>query len=71
MTLKEYLQQQGISQHQFAELVGVTPQAVNQWVQGRRFPRPTVILKIRMITGGRVAPVDWYISSITKNRRKI
>lgn len=71
MTLEDYLDDQDMTQREFAELLGVTHQAVNQWLRGRRFPRRELIVKIEKITGGKVKPSDWYLSNVTRNRRKI
>jgi len=69
MHLKDYLSDQNMTQAEFAELLGVTHQAVNQWLRGRRFPRRELVVKIEKITGGNVKPSDWYVSN-SGNRRK-
>lgn len=42
----EILRLRGINQKQFAELLGVTPSAVNQWAKGKREPCFSDLVKI-------------------------
>lgn len=65
--LKLYLIDHKISQAQFGLLIGVTQVAINSYLTGRRFPEPTIILKIEEVTNGHVTPSDWYDEYRTKN----
>ncbi len=60
MTLTEYLSTNNLTQAAFAERVGVSAEAVNQWVKGKRFPRPESIMDIERETAGQVRVADWY-----------
>jgi DNA-binding transcriptional regulator YdaS (Cro superfamily) len=60
MTLTEYLSTNNLTQSAFAERIGVSSEAVNQWVKGKRFPRPESIMDIERETGGKVRVADWY-----------
>lgn len=44
--IKAALTQQGWTQKQLAENIGVTPQAVTNWMKGADFPRPDKLLKL-------------------------
>lgn len=43
-----------------AELIDVTPQAVERYVNGKRIPEPEVMAKIFEVTGGAVSANDFY-----------
>lgn len=58
--LSDYLSQQQITQSSFALRIGVTAEAVNQWVNGKRSPRPESILDIERETEGAVSFHDWH-----------
>lgn len=60
MTLKEYLQKKGIVAEAFAIDLGVTGQAVRNWADKKRHPKPEYITAIESITNGAVRPVDWF-----------
>jgi len=45
------LTERGITQKQLAGEVGITPQAVNNWLQGIDFPRPASLLKLATTLG--------------------
>lgn len=47
--IKTALSQQGWSQKQLAEKIGVTAQAVTNWLKGADFPRPDKLLKLAML----------------------
>jgi len=43
-----------------ADQVGVTRSAWNDWEKGKRMPGPAIMVEIFRITGGAVAPNDFY-----------
>ncbi|MCP2234058.1 MULTISPECIES: helix-turn-helix transcriptional regulator [Erwinia] len=55
--LQKVLHEQGISQSEFARLIGVTSQSVNGWCTSRTFPRSEVLEKIPGLTG---KPLFWF-----------
>ncbi|MEM4359699.1 MAG: helix-turn-helix transcriptional regulator [Candidatus Bilamarchaeaceae archaeon] len=52
MRLCEYLEQNSMSQAEFARRLGVTRQAVQAWCRGKRSPRPELAKKIIVETRG-------------------
>lgn len=44
--LQDALSKRGLTQKQLAETVGVSAQAVTNWLQGKDFPRPPALLKL-------------------------
>ena len=60
MRLNEYLDQNSMNQSAFAKRVGVTAEAVSQWISGVRSPRPKNILQIERETNGAVSFHDWH-----------
>ena len=44
--IRSALAQQGMTQKQLAESVGLSAQAVTNWLQGKDFPRPPTLLKL-------------------------
>lgn len=48
-TVRSVLSKQGITQKGLAESVGVSPQAVTNWLHGIDFPRPAMLLKLATI----------------------
>jgi transcriptional regulator with XRE-family HTH domain len=44
--LREYARQNGITQRKLAQMLGIKPQQLNDWLQGRREPTPEMILFI-------------------------
>lgn len=59
MNLRAYVNENGGSA-QLAERLGVTREAVDHWIAGRRMPRRQMVLKIQEITCGAVTPDDLY-----------
>ncbi len=59
MRLDTYLQKHDLTQEQFAVLVGVTQNAVSQWISGQRCPRPQYLKNIANVTKGRVSANDF------------
>lgn len=59
MNLRAYVDENGGSA-QLAERLGVTREAVDHWIAGRRTPRRQMVLKIQQVTRGAVNPDDLY-----------
>ena len=59
MKLGTYLRKNGIPQSEFARILGVTQQAVANWVSGERFPRRAHLILIHRKTDGAVTPRDF------------
>lgn len=59
MDLRAYLSTNKISLPAFAELVGVSVQAIHRYVSGDRMPRLEVLEKIKEVTGNKVQPNDF------------
>ena len=51
-TLRTYMAERGLSVHEFAESVNVTPAAVYLWLQGRRRPNAALAVRIDRATDG-------------------
>tara|TARA_R110002153_G_scaffold6374_3_gene29039 strand:- start:259 stop:450 length:192 start_codon:yes stop_codon:yes gene_type:complete len=60
MKLHTYIEQQGITLAVAASALGVTRQAVNLWVKGKRIPRPKQMARIESWTEGEVTATDFY-----------
>lgn len=58
MHLKEYLDHRGISQSEFAEMVGLPRQTISRYVLGDRRPSTSIALKIEQKTRGKVSIED-------------
>lgn len=59
----EYLKQAGLTNQQFAEMVGVCDSAVRHWRTGRRIPRNKAVLKkIAEVTSNKLTPNNWLIN---------
>jgi len=58
MTLADYLKHRGLTQVEFARLVGVSKSAITLYLNGDRVPRPAVAERIIKITKGRVTAND-------------
>lgn len=52
MEIKDYLQDNGITQAGFAEQLGVTQGLVNQWIRGKTRVTPERALQIERATAG-------------------
>ena len=57
--LSTYLSEAGISQRDFAEIIGVDKGTVSRLVAGKMTPRLELAAKIQAVTGGAVKAVDW------------
>ena len=67
MTLKEYLQENNLSQHKFlADLKSLTGEEIKQatlarYVLGQRIPKKSQMRLIYKATDGSVSPNDFYL----------
>lgn len=59
MKLTDYLASQSISDADFANVIGVSRQAVHRYKTGERAPEWPVLAKIRDATDGAVTPDDF------------
>jgi DNA-binding transcriptional regulator YdaS (Cro superfamily) len=59
MQLKDFLEVQNVPLYEFAVKIGVSPDTVYSWCQGRKFPRHKNIHKIFEATKGAVSLHDW------------
>lgn len=57
--LQTFLDENGLTQRDFADRIGATQGAVARWVNGRRFPSPAVLRAIFAATGGQVTANDF------------
>lgn len=69
-TLREYINQNNLSQVEFGELIGVSQPAVDRYIDGDRIPRPKIMEKISKVTGGEVTANDFYGLSKSKHKAK-
>jgi DNA-binding transcriptional regulator YdaS (Cro superfamily) len=63
MKLSDYILQKNMTVAAFAQLIGVTPKAVDHWIGGVRYPRPVQMQKIVEATAGAVMPNDFMPSA--------
>ena len=54
MAIKAYIKRHGITQQAFADRVGVSQSAVQQWIIGRTRPTPKLARVIIRETGGEI-----------------
>lgn len=59
MKLASYLDQTGQTPTAFGRKVGVSHSAILRYLSGERTPRPQIMRKIEMESGGAVRPNDW------------
>lgn len=59
MRLSAYLAKHHLSYREFAELVGVSDEAVRRYVSGERFPMLDVLHRIAKATRGQVTANDF------------
>ena len=64
MKLAEYLKDAGLSLSAFAARAGVSEAAISRYVGGKRTPRPEIVRRIVLASGGRVQPNDLYASML-------
>lgn len=58
--LRNWRRQQGLSQQQAAELLGVARRTWHQWEQAAIVPGPANMIELVQLTGGAVQPNDFY-----------
>jgi len=63
MRLRQYLTENEIGIAAFAELIGVSFQAVHRYTRGERIPTPEIMRQIKTVTGGKVTPNDFYCTA--------
>lgn len=56
----EYLCRTGMTQKQFADLMGVKQSTISRYVRGDREPDRAAISRIAELTNGEVGPADWF-----------
>jgi transcriptional regulator with XRE-family HTH domain len=59
MQLAEYLRLNGMTAAVFARQVGMTRQAVGNYLSGDRFPHPEKLIRIKEVTAGLVTAEDF------------
>jgi len=59
MKLADYLEQEAVSDAEFARLIGVKRQAVHRYRRGTRFPDRKILSKIQTVTNGTVTANDF------------
>lgn len=62
MKLADYLSSVNQSHEAFAGLIGVEQATVTRYINGDRYPRPDILVRIREATGGRVTADDFLAS---------
>ena len=60
MKIRAYLKLNKITQGEFADIIGASPQAISCFCLGQRIPRPDVMRKIFDATNGAVTPNDFF-----------
>ena len=65
MKLREYLEQNDISQSAFAREMDVSREAVRQWLKGIAVPPQGNMRQIIAYTNGAVQPNDFYETTIS------
>ena len=66
MNLKEYIEENRMSQEDFARAVGLSQPYISQLVSRDRIPSLKVAIKIETFTHGKVLTTDW-IANRNKN----
>jgi transcriptional regulator with XRE-family HTH domain len=64
MTLRQYLQENGLSQAQFARKLGVKSETVRRYLVGERIPDKEKMAQIAFLTREQVTANDFYHSRI-------
>jgi transcriptional regulator with XRE-family HTH domain len=59
-TLQRYLENEGITQAQFARMIDDSLQNVNRYVKHGRIPSPEKVILINEVTRGRVSYESWF-----------
>jgi len=69
MTLKEYIQINRISQARFARRCGISRQAINHFIAGRRYPSPETMRRILLASNGEIKPNDFFNETMLSMQR--
>ena len=59
MQLSEYLEQESLSQREFAAKIDANPSTIIRLLQGKTRPQPKTLRKIMAATRGQVKPLDF------------
>lgn len=59
MKLSTFLQERELSRRKFADMVGISKEAVHYYLHGKRFPRPETLRRIAEATDGLVTANDF------------
>lgn len=69
MTLRDWLEQEGVSVPQFASRIGRTAEAVRRYVSGERIPDKDTMPLIAQATRRKVTPNDFFdLAPVKVNR---
>lgn len=60
MKLKEFIENNRITQIELAEMLGVHASAICHYVNGKRIPEPDIMRAIKNLTNGQVSANDFY-----------
>ncbi len=60
MTLETYLEQSKLTRGQFAEVLGITSEAVRRYLAGTRIPSRSIMAEITRVTNGKVTANDFF-----------
>ena len=63
MKLRKWLDQQGLTNREFARMIDASEAAVSRWMaadEDRRIPRPEYMASIQKATHGKVKAQDFY-----------
>lgn len=60
MTLEAWLSKTKTTDAAFAEKISVSRQALWRYKSGERIPRPKILERIQLATGGKVKPADFF-----------
>ncbi len=60
MNLNIFLKEQGISNAEFAEQIGVSEASVSRYAKGKRIPEQDIMPKIAAVTNNAVTANDFY-----------
>jgi hypothetical protein len=63
MKLRKWLDQQGLTNREFARMIDASEAAVSRWMaadEDRRIPRPEYMASIQKATNGKVRAQDFY-----------
>lgn len=63
--LRNWRRQQGLSQQQAADQLGVARRTWHQWEQGAIVPGPANMIELVQLTAGAVQPNDFYALPVT------